>query len=499
MSVEEKSILELKSRLWKSLDEDIEMPEGHWSYDKCVSIRDSMDETINLRLDPDTIQNFTGFPNQENKTGRRTIEIICKYVYVNCEQFSSFTHEHIGKKQKSNNLDIKKNKIWPYFRKFVKSINENEYSEDPQQPEEIKPKTIEGLDTDKEIAKSQEEAIKFDVLLHIYSKFEKSQYPKILFISTFVFFICAIPIIWAINTGVWTGIYYPLKSSYTTWIGDAFLCIANVWIVLFYKKISIFLGFLVYTSKEKNEEVIKLFSSNWYLLLLILSFSISAYMHYTFAKDDFHGWCEVSIGELSYLGYYHLIIFAIQLFIFLSFASYFYNIGKLFTALNASFEVSLENVGFYKEFFLRNFSKIINFYKIVIIFVALYAISFLFTHHQFIKTHGSHIDTLTLWQKFQFGLFISLFFVAGISLYVLVLIKPIMAFMEDKRNDFVKQTTDINKYSNSSYVMLMISNLPINPYKIQMYKTMLIRTLLVFLSVVIIFQCYDILKMLLAN
>ena len=117
-----------------------------------------------------------------------------------------------------------------------------------------------------------------------------------------------VPIIWAMNSGVWEGIDYPLNESYSTWIGEFIFAIINIKILKYYSNFSYLLQF-----SENIKRKVSNYS--WQLLLFIFSYAGSYYLHFRFTQDQLFGWCEKRIGILSWLGHYHTFVFAIQIWI----------------------------------------------------------------------------------------------------------------------------------------------------------------------------------------
>jgi len=190
--------------------------------------------------------------------------------------------------------------------------------------------------------------LKWDYILYIlYEKLNLSAITiSLLSIGLFV---AMIP--WSVITGVWNNIDYPLISSYTTWLGDIFLGIANYFIIVYY----------ISLPHPPNYH----FNKNQYIFVLLISFIVSIIFHFVFLVDSLYGWTEVSAsGGWSALGYYHIILFTLEFSLiinfFLSIRSYLKsNILENIQELNVLADLSIK--GFYAMFFISIYLNILVF------------------------------------------------------------------------------------------------------------------------------------------
>ena len=132
----------------------------------------------------------------------------------------------------------------------------------------------------------------------LYVLHEKLKFSaQAIFLFFLALFLVMVP--WAVCTGVWQDIDYPLSSSYAVWLGDICLSLSNFFIVRYYESIP--------NSFPRDTGIVH------YILILFVSFLFSLMIHGIFLMDTLHGWTEVSAtGGWSLLGYYHIVVFALE-------------------------------------------------------------------------------------------------------------------------------------------------------------------------------------------
>lgn len=169
---------------------------------------------------------------------------------------------------------------------------------------------------------------------------------KAIFLFFLALFLVMIP--WAVYTGVWQDIDYSLSSSYAVWMGDICLGISNFFIVHYYELAP--KSFSKHTWKKH------------YILILFFSFLFSFMIHGIFLMDTLHGWTEVSATEgWSILGYYHIVIFALEFSIVINFFLHIGNIyiwGRTDKVYEKYTIVALMIYGFYVVYFLTLYINI---------------------------------------------------------------------------------------------------------------------------------------------
>ncbi|RLD61973.1 MAG: hypothetical protein DRI95_13600 [Bacteroidetes bacterium] len=265
----------------------------------------------------------------------------------------------------------------------------------------------------------------------------------------FTFFIVlspAIIVVWAFITGVWSGIDYPLSESYSTWIGEFVLAIINIMILSYYKELSYLMQFSTKYRRLAG-------NANWQILILVLSFGFSYYLHHNYTTDTLYGWCESDSGTLSYLGYYHSLVFSVQIWILINFIINIYFTKKIINEIRENELFKQNGLLFYKKGVVKKLSNIIIKYVILLLVTGLYMLTFLFTIYHFIEKKESFkvpVDTGIV----EIG-YLSFYLVFGIGFFWVFIVKPIINLLESNKKKLIQ------RYPNSN----RITSLKILPYE----------------------------------
>ncbi|MEN8120781.1 MAG: hypothetical protein ABFS35_10560 [Bacteroidota bacterium] len=317
------------------------------------------------------------------------------------------------------------------------------------------------------IVYDKDENIQFNLFPFFVDKVLPNKYRLIL---VFLFFILLSPVvitIWAFNTGVWNGIDYPLSESYSTWIGEFVLAIINVLILSYYRELSYLMQFSCKYQKLAG-------NYKWQMFVLILSFGFSWYFHHNFTTDQLFGWCEKSSGILSKLGYYHLMVFTIQIWIIMNLIINIYFTGKVINDIGEYQPFKQNGLLMYKKGVVKKLSNIIIIYVKILLISGIYVLTFLYTIYRFIEKREMSMIPIDTGLIELIG-YVSIYLVFGIGFFWFSIIKPIINLLESNKKDLIQE------YPNNN----IISSLNILPYNENPFKYVFLSFLAI-LSIVVI-------------
>jgi len=388
-------------------------------------------------------------------------------------EISEFLNTHSGSKLKLNKGDISKiqsNKI-----KFSRSIDKLILIHELLSIEIGKIKQGDVIDesTDAQsvaqkntnhVFNSANEKSK-EASFNLFQLFVEKVFPiKYRLFWVFLFFALispTIPIVWAIKTNVWSGIDYPLNESYSTWLGEYIIAIINIMILLYYKELSYLMQF-----SEKYKK--KAGKSGWQFVLFLLSVAFSYSLHQRFTTDQIFGWCEQSKGKLSWLGYYHMIFFSFQTWIFVNFIINLYLTGRIINDLKTNKQLMDNGLWFYSENIVKTFSNIIIKYGEILVVNSIYVLTFLYTIFISIdKIEAKKIPINTgLLELIGYS---SAFLIFGIGFFWNFIVKPVINLLEYNKNKLIKNHPNNNNilalrtfpFDESPFRYLLISFLTV--------------------------------------
>ena len=277
----------------------------------------------------------------------------------------------------------------------------------------------------------RKDAIKFSLFSLFVDKIFPGKYQLVWVYVFFTFLSPAILSFWAFKTGVWTGIDYPLKESYSTWLGELVLSLINILILRYYDE----MGYLLHFETKFQEKTKNYFRQ---FLFLIFSILISFYFHKSFTKDNIFGWCEGNSGSLSVLGYYHILIFGIQIWIIFDFIVNIYFTAKIITALNENPVFQTNRLLLYKKGIVKKLSNIILIYAKILLTGGVYALIFLYTVYRFIElrtVNNIPLDTGAL----ELIAYVIIYMFLGIGFFWFFIIKPVINLLEKSKQMLVSQ------------------------------------------------------------
>lgn len=421
-----------------------------------------------------------------NTEKEKKINEIQKYLYllqydynVTQSEIAELLNNNSGGKLNLNKGDISKiqsNKV-----KFSRSLDKLQIILDILKKEIQKVKTLE-FDNEIDVESlnqlnvpnqffyveyDKDENIRFNLFQFFVDKVFPNKYR---YLWVFLFFILLSPgilIVWAFKTGVWSGIDYPLIESYSAWIGEFVLAIINILILSYYRELSYLLQFSLKYRKHAS-------NYNWQLLTLILSFGFSYYFHQNFTTDQLFGWCETNSGSLSNLGYYHLMVFTIQIWIIINFIINIYFTGKVINEFQENELFKQNGLLFYQKGVVKKLSNIIIKYIEVLLVSGIYVLTFLYTIFHFIEKREMGkipVDTGLI----ELIGYVSIYLVFGIGFFWNFIVKPIINLLESNKKELIQ------KYPNNN----RISSLNILPYDENPFKYVFLSFLAI-LSIVVI-------------
>ncbi len=440
----DKSKIFLKKLIWEKYFRHYGPETKVWKNKQCISLSERLRKLgYTQPPSPRTLYNFS----KTGKASAYTLSTLVHAVYNDNSAFMAFFNSEY-----QGNDKLK----WEAFADFTS------WQFKPQAPEETSARENAPDTAPIKLSIS-------DPSLFIYRVFGGSFTP----LFTFYFFIyCVVVLSLAVATGVWKGIDYPLSESYSVWIGYLFFASAATFITLFNKNLFRLLNFT-----NGNTEVLKkrLTSVKVSLILLILAVTISSALHYTFLTDQLHGWCESEPGKLSWLGFYHLVLYAFNLWIIFLFIYYYTNVGKIIKSL-AETETNNE-IGYCKNIkaILPVLSNLNIYYKLIVIAIGGFAMLFFATIILFMKKN--HDYTLYLWQWVEIGILIILYVGFGFVLYWRYFAKSISNFLIAERN---KQL--LKNYMNQQEMIYSLT-LPSGPDEINQYAANILNIIIWIVSI----------------
>ena len=446
MPMNEESKIFLKKLIWEKYFRHYGQEAKVWKNKQCISLSERV-RKLGYSLSPRTLYNFS----KTGKVSDYTLSTLVHAVYHDDSAFMAyFNSEYQG------NDELK----WEAFVDF------ESWQFNPQtQPQ-----------TQREIAIKKNTPSAFKDKLSVHDPMlliHKLVRGRIVSLFAFYFFIyCVVIVSLAIVTGVWKEIDYPLSQSYSVWIGYVFFAAAAAFITLFNKNL---FHLLNYTNG--NTEVLRkrLASVKIRIILLILAVIIASTLHYTFLTDQLHGWCESEPGKLSWLGFYHLVLYAFNLWLIFLFIYYYTNIGKIIKSL-AETETN-NNTGYCKNLkaILPVLSNLNIYYKLIVIAIGGFAMLFFITIIHFIKKN--HDYTLYLWQWVEIGILTILYVGFGFVLYWRYFAKSISNFLIAERN---KQ---LLKNNMNQQEMVYTLTLPSGPDEINQYAANILNIIIWIVSI----------------
>lgn len=262
-------------------------------------------------------------------------------------------------------------------------------------------------------------------------------------------------IVWANITGVWSSQLdhhntHFLRSSWHTWAGNFLLAWGNVFIILFYFKLPKLLEDIYATkviggdSRNFEEIYNSIFVGEkfkWlYVVIFCTSFELAWLLQSLWLQDNMIGWTEKeTVGQMSSLGWYHIVLFVLQFSIAFSFLINTIKIIGLFRRLEMSISLGLLDYNVvrlcqYSAGGLKNLGDIIlKVLGVFAIFGVYAALIFLSVIRKYPDIHWS------AWQGAELsaiGIYVLLAFII-----LCLLLWPIHSFMKRKRDSLFKQIT----------------------------------------------------------
>ena len=249
---------------------------------------------------------------------------------------------------------------------------------------------------------------------------------------------------WAIYTEVWSGIYYSLYNSFHTWIGDIVLGATNALILYYYlsfprlfKRVyefkiiddgtSSFVSLYSYIST-------KFYNKKRHLIVVLISLLVAILMQYQWLIDLKHGWTETSpTGGISFLGYYHLVYFTLEVSILINFfINVFYTIS-LFRrlekkVLKGKLKYNFVRLCQYNTGGLKPLGDIAMQIIMVLFTLGLYTALIVFS----IIRHSAESDEIQIWQVSEF-LSLAVYLILAPTIFFLIL-TPIHRLMKRKKD-----------------------------------------------------------------
>ncbi len=298
----------------------------------------------------------------------------------------------------------------------------------------------------------KDENIQFNLFQFFANKVFPNKYRYLWVFLLFILLSPGILIVWSFNTGVWSGIDYPLNESYSTWIGEFILAIINILILFYYQELSYLMQFSLKYRKLAGKY-------NWQIFVLILSFGFSWYFHHRFTTDQLFGWCESSSGTLSHLGYYHLMVFTIQIWILINFIINIYFTGKVINEIKEDQLFKQNGLLFYKKGVIKKLSNIIIKYGELLLVNGIYVLTFLYTIYHFIEKREANkipVDTGLI----ELIGYVSIYLVFGIGFFWIFIVKPIINLLESNKKTLVQRYPNNNRISS-----LKIFSFEENPFR----------------------------------
>ena len=298
----DQSIKLLKRLIWEKYFRHHGSETKTWKHKQCVSLTERLTKSGYTQApSPRTLYNFS----KTGKASDYTLSTLVHAVYNDNKEFMEyFNAEYQG------NDELK----WEAFADFTSwQFDSQAYNKTMQE--------------DNGLSKIAEKADFGDPLLFISRKLGG----KVPVLFTFYLFIYSVAVIsLAMLTGVWDSIDYPLSQSYTVWIGYVFFAAAATFITLFNKNL-----FLLIVHANGNAANLRKRLSSFKVRfgLLVFALLIASALHYTFLTDQLHGWCESQAGKLSLLGFYHLVLYAFNLWLSFLFIYYYTQVGKIIQSL----------------------------------------------------------------------------------------------------------------------------------------------------------------------
>ena len=438
------SITLLKTLIWEKYFRHYGVETEVWKNKQCVSLSERLRKTgFTQPPSPRTLYNFS----KTGKASDYTLSTLVHAVYNDNKEFMAyFNSEYQG------NDELK----WEAFADFTS------WQFKPQDENEA-------LVTEKAFPIITEKSLIREPSLFIYKMVGGSMVA----LYAFYFFIyCVVVISLGVATGVWKGIDYPLSQSYSVWIGYVFFAFAATFITLFNKNLFHILDFA-----NGNADILRkrLSSVKVRVILLFIAVVIASALHYTFLTDQLHGWCESQPGKLSWLGFYHLVLYAFNLWLTFLFIYYYTNVGKIIKSL-AETDINITN-GYCKDIktILPILSSLNIYYKLIVIAYGGFSMLFFATTILFMKNNNDF--TLYLWQWIEIGILIILYVGFGFVLYWQYFAKNISNFLIAERN---KQL--LKNYTNQQEMVYALT-LPSGPDEINQYVANILNIIIWIISI----------------
>lgn len=259
-------------------------------------------------------------------------------------------------------------------------------------------------------------------------------------------------IVWANISGVWSTDLdhhntHFLQSSWHTWVGNFLLACGNVLIILFYFEFpklleNIYNAKVIGGDRRNFEEIYNSIfvreKFKWlYFFIFCASFEIAWFLQSLWLQDNMIGWTEKEVlGQMSLLGWYHIVLFILQFSIAFSFLINTIKIIGLFRRLDLSINRGLLQYNVvrlcqYSAGGLKNLGDIIL--KILFVF----AIFGIYAALIFLSVTRKYSDIP--WRAWQ-GAEISAICIYVLLAFVILclLLWPIHKFMKRKRDELFK-------------------------------------------------------------
>ena len=443
--MKKKAIKLLKSLVWEKYFRHKGVEQEKWKYKDCENLQERLqNKEIPYSVSARTLYNFS----IRNQASDHTLSALVFAVYNDNKAFTDyFNIEYQGNNKRR----------WEAFTDFIswqtgemKELLKNKPETNKRQPAVRNP---------------------FDPLLFIFAKAKAK--PILIFI--FFFFIYWVVIVsLAILTGVWKGIDYPLSQSYSVWAGYPFFAVAATFFTLYNKHLTDLLSY----ANGKGEKLRKRLFSSRKLYLIIPAVLIAGLLHYSYLTDPYHGWCESAVGKISFLGVYHLLLYAFNLLIIFLFIFYYVHTGKIVHAIAETDTNNQTGFDNNEKAIISTISKLNIYYKIIVLIFGIFSILFFSTTILFMKNHSDY--SLHTWQWFEVFILVIFYFVFGFILYWFYFAKNMSNFLIAVRNRQLLQN------SFNRHEMVYTITLPTSPDEIAKHKTSVLNILIWMVSIVIL-------------
>lgn len=395
----------------------------------------------NITLGNRTIRKI--FNNED--VGDETLSILVLIAFKDDNAFFDYLKDNFK-------LDSEFRFVWILFQKYLLETDSNNYKK---------------YDFNEKNYTNVEKLQFIDPLLFVYKNLNEN--PKYLLIFYVIIYQISIVLL-ALITNVWDGIDYPLSKSMSVYIGYFFYALSATQLTLFNVE---YRNLILLSPIQKNN----IFKNYFKYFTLIIAFAISLILHYTFLKDNLHGWCEKEKGVISALGIYHIFIYTFNLWIIFNFIYYYVHFHKIIKSLNLSSHINKTEIIPFVKKILNSLSKLNIVYKNIVISYGCFSVLFFASIINF-EIHEPKFN-LDLWQIIEIGVFVIFYIMFGFILYWKFFVEVICKFLSTTKKNIT--SSGLTSIETSNYAI----SLPKTPNEINKFKSDL-RNVIIWIITIII-------------